>query len=289
MLKKNSITACTQVFCIIGHPIEHTMSPVMHNAAIQDLGLNSVYLAFDVLPNRLKTAIKGMKALDIRGINVTMPYKQRILKFIDELDPLAEKIGAVNTIKNEDSILIGRNTDATGGKNAILNAGFELSGKNILILGGGGAARALSFVLADEVNKIVIINRTIKRALKLAIELQKYSGINVIAKHLNFDILKEEIKNIDLLINTTPIGMYPKIDESPIPAELLHKDLFLFDIIYNPLKTKLMHDALENGCKVIGGLDMLISQGALAFEWWTNKKPNLELMKNTVIKHLKSS
>jgi shikimate dehydrogenase len=289
MKENNIITAHTKLLCIIGYPIEHSMSPVMHNAVIKELNLDYIYLAFRVYPNNLPLAVKAFKTLDIKGINVTIPFKEKIIGYLDEIDPIGKKIGAINTIKNENGYLIGKNTDAEGGKIAILNSGYDISGRNVLILGAGGTARALSYSLANYVNKITIVNRTEIRAEKLAQELNRNFGINVVSKKFLTNILTEETQKADLLINTTPIGMYPNVDKTPISAEFLHKDLFVFDVIYNPLETKLLKDANECGCKTMGGLDMLVNQGASAFEWWTNEKPNLNTMKNKIINFMKKS
>ncbi len=283
---RNSITAQTKIFCIIGHPIEHSMSPIMYNAALQDLELDYAYLAFDVPPNRLKEAVKGFKALNVKGISVTIPHKEIIIKFIDEIDSTAQKIGAINTIKNEDGVLIGKNTDAEGGKKAILDVGCEITGKNFLILGAGGVAKAICYALAKDANKIVITNRTESRAKKLAMELKKKIKVNAEGTNNSETTLKREIKTTDILINATSVGMYPQINKSPIEKEILHNQLFVFDLIYNPLETQLKKDAKVIGCRTLGGLDMLVNQGALAFEWWTNKKPNINLMKNKIIEFL---
>ncbi|TKJ22782.1 MAG: shikimate dehydrogenase [Promethearchaeota archaeon Loki_b32] len=280
------ISSHTKVLCVIGYPIEHSMSPIMHNAVIRELKLNYIYLAFKVSPNNLNLAVKGFRAFNIKGINVTLPFKQKIMNYLDDIDPIAQKIGAVNAIKNDNGNLSGRNTDAEAAKNALINAGYTTSGKNLLILGAGGAARALTYILAEDINKIIIANRTEKRAIKLAKELKKNFSIKVEGKRNSISVLKEESKKADILINTTPLGMYPSVEKSPIPAEFLHKDLIVYDIVYNPLETKLMKDATKIGCNTIGGLDMLVNQGALAFEWWTNKKPNIDLMKNKIIEFL---
>ncbi|MFX1493473.1 MAG: shikimate dehydrogenase [Promethearchaeota archaeon] len=286
MSEINFITACTKILCIIGHPIEHSMSPIMHNAAIQDLGLDYLYIAFDIPPNKLKEAIKGLKTLNIRGINVTLPYKEKVMKFIDKVDQTAQKIGAINTIKNEDGLLIGRNTDAEGANKALFDAGCEITGKNVVLIGAGGAAKAILYSLASDTNKITIINRSEDRAKKLVNELKNKMDINIESKKYDEIILKEEISNADILINATPIGMFPMIDITPVSKKIIHKDLFVFDLIYNPLETKLIKDSKEIGCQTLSGLDMLVNQGALAFEWWTNKKPNLELMKLKIIEYL---
>ena len=286
MLENNFATARTKVLCVIGYPIEHSMSPIMHNVAINELKLDFIYLAFNIHPNNLSLAVKGFRVFNIMGINVTIPFKQKITKFLDEIEPMAQKIGAVNTIKNDEGYLIGRNTDAEGAIKAILDAGYSISGKYILLLGAGGAARALAYIMAKEANKIVIANRTEKRAIKLANELKKYFNANIEGKNNSASVLKRESKKADILINTTPIGMYPNVQFSPIPTEFLHEDLIVYDIVYNPLETNLIKYATEKGCKTIGGLDMLVNQGALAFEWWTNRKPNVNLMKNKIIEFL---
>lgn len=286
MIEKDIITARTKVLCVIGYPIEHSMSPIMQNAAICELSLNYVYVAFNILPINLDLAVKGFKAFNITGINVTHPFKRKILKYLDDIDPMAQKIGAVNAIKNDEGYLTGKNTDAEGGIKALLNAGYTPSGKNILLLGAGGASRALAYMLAKEANKLIIVNRTKKKAKNLANEIKKDYDIKIEGKEYHTNVLKEESEKADILINTTPIGMYPNIDESPISAEFLHKDLIVYDIVYNPLETKLIRDATQKGCKILGGLDMLVNQGALAFEWWTNKKPNSSLMKKKIIEFL---
>jgi len=262
------------------------MSPVMHNAALNDLALDYVYLAFDVLTNDLEKAILGIKKGNIKGINVTIPHKEAIIPYLDELDPLSKQIGAVNTIKNEGGVLLGRNTDALGAKQALLDAGFKIEGKKALILGAGGAARAISFALSEKIDEIFISNRTEERAIKLAKELHNKTKIKATGKDMSEKTLRSLTYSVDILINTTPIGMYPKIDISPISKDLLNENLFIFDIIYNPLQTRLLKDAKETGSKILNGLDMFINQGALAFEWWTGKKPNVKLMKEKVIEQL---
>ncbi len=286
MSVKDYISPQTKVLCVIGYPIEHSMSPIMHNTAIRELNLNYIYLAFNIFPGNLNLAVDGIRTFDFKGINVTLPFKQKIIKYLDEVDPVAQEIGAVNTIKNDEGYLNSRNTDAEGAMKTLLNAGYKVSGKNILLLGAGGAARALTFIMARDSNNIVIANRTEKRSDLLANEIKKKFGINIEGKNNSIRVLKEESKKADILINTTPVGMYPNINKSPIPAEFLHEDLLVFDIVYNPLKTKLIKDATEKGCSTLGGLDMLVNQGALSFEWWTNKKPNIDLMKNKIIEVL---
>ena len=283
MLNNPQIIAGTKVLCVIGHPIEQSMSPVMHNAALKELSLNYIYLAFDVSPEDLEKAVLGFKKHNMKGINVTIPHKEMIIQYLDKIDPLAEKIGAVNTIKNEDGILTGKNTDAFGAKKALIDAGCKFKGKKLLILGAGGAARAISFALSDEIDEIIICNRTEKRAIKLANDLRDKTKISVIGKDSSYETLKSLIINVDILINATPIGMYPEVKKTPIYKDLLADHLFVFDIIYNPLKTRFLKDASEMGCKTLNGIEMFINQGALAFEWWTDTKPNKNTMKEIII------
>jgi shikimate dehydrogenase len=219
MLIRHPITARTKILCVIGHPIEHSMSPIMHNAIIQDLGLDFAYVAFDVRPENLKGAVEGFRALNVIGINVTIPHKETIINYLDEMDDVAQHIGAVNTIKNDDGNLIGRNTDGEGGKKALMDASCQISGKNFLILGAGGAAKALCYSLAKDSNKIVIANRTEERAVKLAKEVKEQLGVNIEGKINNKRILKDELNKADVLINTTPIGMYPNVDNTPVTQE----------------------------------------------------------------------
>lgn len=286
MLKNPYLNARTKVLCVIGHPIEHSMSPIMHNAAIKELSLDYIYLAFDVPPQDLEKAVLGFKKHDMKGINITIPHKETIIQYLDQIDPLAEKIGAVNTVKNVNGNLIGKNTDAFGAKKALIDAGFNLKGKKILILGAGGAARAISFALSEEIDELFICNRTEKRAIKLAKDLRDKMKTSATGKDMSKETLKNLIVNVDLLINTTPIGMYPNVNKSPISKELLTHHLFAYDVIYNPLQTQFIKDASEIGCKTLNGIDMFINQGALAFEWWTDKKPNKNTMKEKIIESL---
>jgi len=286
MTEKVSLTAHTKIFCIIGHPVEHSMSPTMWNPALQELGLDYAYMAFDVHPDNLQKAINGMRALDIKGMNVTIPHKENVIQYLDEIDPIAKKMGAINTIKNDDGLLKARNTDAGGARKSLIDAGCEISGKNILFLGSGGVARSVAYVLSEDANEIVLTDIVEKTALTVAKEIKENMGANVEGKISNETIIKKEIKKVDILVNATPLGMHPNVNASPISKELLHEDLFVFDVIYNPLQTKLIKDAAEIGCKTLGGLDMLVNQGVLAFEWWTGKSPNATLMRSKIIDFL---
>jgi shikimate dehydrogenase len=280
------ITAKTKILAVIGYPIEHSMSPTMHNAAIQDLNLDYVYVAYNIAPENLGKAVEGFRALEIKGVNVTIPHKVAIMQFLDEIDPIAKKIGAINTVKNENGYLKARNTDGAGGKKSLLENGCELSGKNVLFVGAGGVARALSYFIAEDVGQIAFLDVVEEQAKSLANDINAKTGVKTVSNVVSERNLRDSCANSDILINASPIGMYPKINATPVPKEFLHKNLFVFDVVYNPLKTQLLTDAEEVGCQILGGLDMLVNQGILAFQWWTRKDPNKELMMNKIIDFL---
>jgi len=285
---KHSISGKTRVCGIIGDPIEHTMSPAIHNAAFAKMGLDYVYIAFRVKPEELDKAIKGVRALNMRGLSVTIPHKVAVLKLLDKLDPLAEKIGAVNTIVNDDGVLTGYNTDATGFLQAMLERGVEPKGKNIAILGAGGASRAVSFILADRGANLVILNRRLELdwAVELARRISQAFNRKVEALELTRDNLIKALEKAEILVNATSVGMSPNSNETPVPSDLLRPGLIVYDIVYNPVKTKLLRDAEAAGAEIISGVDMLVWQGVMAFEKWTGKKPPVELMKKEAIKQL---
>ena len=285
-MESNMISGKTKVCGIIGDPIEHTMSPVMHNAAFRKLGLDYVYLPFHVRQEELGKAIDGMRALNIRGLNVTIPHKVSIIPLLDKLDSLAEKIGAINTIVNEDSVLTGYNTDATGFLQALLERRVRPEGKKVVILGAGGASRAISFILTERGANLVVLNRQLARAEDLAGRIAQVFSKNVSAQELNEENLKMALARADILINATSVGMVPDVAQTPVPAELLKSGLIVFDIVYNPIQTRLLKEAEAVGAKTIDGLEMLVWQGALAFEKWTGQKAPLDLMKREAMKAL---
>ena len=283
------ISGKTKICGLIGDPIEHSMSPAMHNTAFKDRGLDYVYLPFRVAKAQLGEAILGVKALNIRGLNVTIPHKVSVIPLLDELDPLAEKIGAVNTIINNDGVLKGYNTDAHGFLRALLEQDIEPDGKSIVMLGAGGASRAISFILAERGANLVILNRQLELdwAVKLGNSISRTFGRKVKALELNEQNLTPVLRKANILVNTTSVGMRPNTNDTPIPARLLESDLVVFDIVYNPVKTKLLTEAESAGAKAISGLEMLVRQGALAFEMWTGLTAPLEIMRKATIRALK--
>ena len=277
------ISGRTRICGIIGDPIEHSMSPVMHNAAFKNEGVDYVYLPFRVKKEELGKAIEGMRALNIRGLNITIPHKVTVIQFLDELDPLADKIGAVNTIVNDDGVLTGYNTDATGFLQALLERGIEPRGKSVVILGAGGASRAISFILAERGSSLVILNRTWDKAKVCADRIAEIFQREATALKLNRENLAAALSQADILINATSVGMSPNINETPVTSNLLKPSLVVFDIVYNPIKTRLQREAEAVSAKTISGLDMLVWQGALAFEKWTGLKAPVGVMREKVI------
>jgi len=285
---KRLISGTTRVCGIIGDPIGHSMSPAIHNAAFKETGIDYLYVPFRVKKEGLSKAIEGMRALNIRGLSVTIPHKVAVIPFLDELDPLAQRIGAVNTIVNDDGVLRGYNTDATGFLQTLLERGVEPEGKNMVILGAGGASRAISFILAERGAYLVILNRLLELdwAEGLASRISQIFTKEVEALELNEENLAKVLEKADIVVNATSVGMSPNIDETPIPAKLLKPGLIVFDIVYNPIKTRLLREAEATGAKTIGGLDMLVWQGVLAFELWTGMKAPVKVMKEEAIKGL---
>jgi shikimate dehydrogenase len=281
------ISGKTKVCGIIGEPIEHTLSPTMHNAAFEKLNLDFVYVPFKVKMGMLREAIRGMRNLGIVGLNVTMPYKSTVMQYLDEVDLTARHVDAVNTILNEGGSLIGYNTDGVGALNALKENGVALNGKNLLLLGAGGAGKAIAFHTAQKAAKLVILNRTPQKAKKLTEALRKeFKNKEIICKKLSAEAVKEELKNANILINATSIGMHPNIDQSPVPSRLMKPDLCVMDIVYNPPETKFLKDAKAAGAKVVSGIEMLVYQGAASFEIWTKHKAPVEVMKQAVLDRL---
>jgi shikimate dehydrogenase len=279
------ISGKTIVCGIIGDPIEHTMSPAMHNAAFQTLGLDYTYVPFRVKSLELKKAIEGIRGLNLRGLNVTIPHKVAVMQFLDRIDPLAEKIGAVNTIINDDGILSGYNTDATGFLQTLHDKDVEPGDKKVLLLGAGGAARAIGNVLAGEKARITILNRQqeLYWAQDLAHLLTRHYGAKVNAGELTPENLQRAIEGVDILVNATSLGMSPDDDQTPVPADLLGVSLTVFDVVYNPYETRLLREAKAAGAKTISGLEMLVRQGAVAFEKWTGIKAPVDVMRQSAL------
>lgn len=265
-----------KIFGVIGYPIEHSLSPIMFNAAFEELKMNCRYYAFKVEPGRAAEAVIGAKALGFGGLNVTIPLKERATKLV-ELDPAARLIGAVNTIDLKE--FKGYNTDGLGALRTLEKHGIQVENKRIIILGAGGAARAIAFQLAMENAALVIANRTESRAIALADEVRKAGT----ALGTGLENLKSIIAKMDILINTTSVGMYPNVAETIVTSEIMHPQLTVFDIVYNPVETRLLEEAKKAGARTISGIDMLVFQGAEALKIWLKKEPPVEAMAKAVV------
>lgn len=267
------IDSKTQLACLIGHPVAHSFSPYIHNFLADEYGVNLRYLSFDVAPDRVKEALDGIKALGIIGSNVTIPHKIEVMEYLDEIDKNAAIIGAVNTIKNDHGKLIGYNTDALGFVNSVLNEGHSLDGKHVMVLGAGGASRAIVVELAAHgVSKITICNNTIQKAEVIAEKVRShFEKVEVIVKAL--DVKEEDLAGVDFLINTTPLGMSSQKNLSPIDEKITPpQGLVVCDIVYTPHDTKLLKWAQSHHLKVVHGIGMLINQAISSFEIWTGLK-----------------
>lgn len=270
------IDSNTKIYGLIGHPVGHSLSPIIHNLAFEHLSFNCIYEIFDVSPECLGDAVKGLRALNVKGFNVTVPYKESIMQYLDVISEEAMKIGAVNTVINENGILRGYNTDGYGFIEAIKDEGEEIAGRDIVLIGAGGAAKAVSVSLAmNGINSITIINRNLDKALTLSNYIKNEYHID--CTYCTIDELNE-LKNIDILINATSVGMSPHIDESPVKEQVVIKSRFVYDLIYNPQKTLFLRYAFKNGIKCANGLGMLVNQANHAFKLWTGVNFNKELI-----------
>ena len=261
------------VYAVFGDPVGHSLSPVMHNSALNHTGCDGVYLAFRV--KDIAAAVSGIRGMGIRGASITIPHKVGVMKYLDEVEAPAEKIGAVNTIVNRRGVLHGYNTDCPGAVKALLEK-IVIKDKQVAIVGAGGGARAIGFGIHREGGRLTIINRTRQRGEKLAADLG-----------CDFKLLTE-IKKLcyDIVINATPVGMTPHDDRTPVKPELLEAGTVVMDTVYNPLKTRFLKDAQKAGCRTIDGVSMLVHQGAVQFELWTSKKAPVEIMRRVVLDEL---
>jgi shikimate dehydrogenase len=277
------IDAHTKLCGVIGNPVEHSLSPAIHNAAFRKLGLNYVYLAFRV--EDLPGAVAGMRALgNLRGFSVTIPHKVALIPLLDEVEPMARHIGAVNTIVIEKGALTGYNTDASGALRALREGGAALDRGRVVVLGSGGAARAIAFALGMEPAGRGIADLTILAVIdderrRLAKDLRDKTPLVVLDDALNERTLRRAIANCQVLVHCTPLGMHPKVDESCVPASLLAPHLSVMDIVYNPLETRLLREANAAGCRTIRGVDMFLNQAMAQFELWTGQTAPADVMR----------
>ncbi len=277
------------IYGLIGNPVSHSISPIIHNTLFRELNFNSIYVPFKV--DTIGDFMREFRKLDIKGYSVTIPHKESVINHLDAIDPMAKKIGAVNTIVNMDGQLVGYNTDCEaaikvlegvdqvcrrGERPFALTKDVHLRGKKVTLIGAGGVARAIAFGLKECEAQITIINRNYARAQSLA------RDVGCLARKYD----ESEAFNADILINATPVGMFPKINETPIDKNKLKSNMIVFDTIYNPIETKLLKEAKAQGCKTINGLSMFVHQAAAQFKLWTGQMPSVEIVEAIAYKHL---
>jgi len=265
---------------LVGYPVEHSMSPAMHNAAFKALGLEAEYRLAAVELWQLGSFIETLREPEVMGANVTIPHKVAVMRHLDQVDETARAIGAVNTVVHRDGMLTGYNTDATGGVKALTEAYGGLEDSDVTVLGAGGASRAISYQVSRFECRVTVLNRSVDGARRLVEDLRPTARAEL--SHGALDQLPAIIGDTDVLINTTPVGMSPNTSDSPVPAGLLHGGLFVYDVIYNPVKTRLLRDAEAKGARVLSGVNMLVYQGAEAFKMWTGAEPPIDLMQRAV-------
>lgn len=277
---KNTITGYTGLYGIVANPIKHSFSPMMHNTAFQSLGINDVYLAFEVEENKLEDYIQSVKTLGIKGFNVSMPYKLKIMNYLDELTNEAKICQSVNTVKNENGKLIGHISDGIGFLWACEEKGWNLHDKKIVVLGAGGAAQAIVTTLAKQAKEIIVYNRSEKPFFR---KINDYFDCHIELKNLNNKKeLKEDLKEAYLLIQTTNVGMIGSLDDCLIDESYLYDHLKVADIIYKPKMTKLLKLAKEKGLDYMNGEGMILYQGAVSFEFWTSQKMPIKEVKKAL-------
>ncbi len=277
----------TQLCAVIGNPVSHSLSPAIHNRAFQELGLDFVYLAFRV--EDVRSAVSGMRALEnFRGLSVTIPHKVAIIDHLDEVAEVDAQIGSINTVVNEAGSLRGFGSDGPGARQALVDSGVELAGEPVLILGSGGAARAIGFDLAHWAapSSLVILGVVEDELDALARDLKERTGVNVTGELLDDRSLERRVAESRVLIHATPVGMHPREDECLVPPEWMHAELAVMDIVYNPYQTRLLKDAEARGLETIPGIEMFVNQALLQFEAWTGERAPRQVMKQVVLDHL---
>ena len=277
------VSGRTRVCAIIGDPIEHSLSPVIQNAAFNALNIDCIYTSFRVNSSDIVNALTGIRALGVLGLNVTMPHKKAVIEHLDWTDEPAKFLNSVNTIHNKDGKLLGYSTDGVGALRALRENGADPHGKKVLMLGAGGAARVIAYSLIQEADELAILNRTVSEAKKLSEILKHKFDKKISVGSLSPEIIKEKSRDSDILLNTTSVGMNPNGNQSLVTLNDLRSNLTVMDIIYNPYETQLIKDAEAVGAKVIKGIEMLIYQGAAAFEIWTGQQAPIQAMRKAIL------
>ncbi len=279
----------TRVVGVFGCPVEHSLSPAMHNAAFAALRLSFIYVPFPVSPDALGTAIRSLPALGIVGVNLTIPHKENVLPFLDAITDEAREVGAVNTVHCLEGRLLGDNTDGRGFYEPLREMGLSLPGRQVVVLGAGGAARSVVFRLLREGANVILTNRTPARAERLAQDAAA-AGYGAQVRVVDGEAERElgnAIAGAELLVHTTRVGMHPLTDAlPPVPLEAFHPNLLVYDLVYNPVETRLIQQARSRGCRTLTGVKMLVYQGAAAFERWTGLWPPTDVMEAAVLEGL---
>ena len=286
-MKDKTITPSTKLCAVIGNPVGHSMSPAIHNAALDLLNLDYVYVAFKV--EDLKNALAGMRSLPgFRGMSVTIPHKMEVIRYVDEINDLDRSIGSINTVVNENGKLVGMGTDGPGALKALLDAGVELNGKCVAMVGAGGVARALAFTLIQKagVRKVSLLDINEQMLQGLANDLRSGTSAEIEAFTSNSESLASVMKYADVVINCTPIGMHPHEGVSVIPPEFFRNGQAVFDVVYNPIDTKLLCDAKARGLIAVSGVEMFINQAAMQFEYFTGVGAPVEEMRRVLMEKL---
>lgn len=280
------ITPSTKLCALIGNPVGHSMSPALHNRAFAELNLDYVYVAFRV--EDVGGAVAGMRALEnFRGMSVTIPHKVSIIAHLDEVAEVDRRIGSVNTVVNDGGRLRGFGSDGPGALKALVDAGVQVAGRTVTILGSGGAARAIAFTIAEAKPAALFLLGIIEPELQaLTRDIVTKTGTRASCALLEPKTLEARLAESQVLIHCTPVGMHPDTGASAVPESLLHRDLAVMDIVYNPLKTKLLAAAEERGLKTISGVEMFVNQAVIQFELWTGKTAPREVMRDVVLEHL---
>ena len=276
----------TTVYALLGNPVAHSFSPHMQNAAFRHMNINAVYVPMQVTD--LTSILAYFPEIDMQGCSVTIPFKVRILDVLDEIDDLAKRMGAVNTVYLRDGKLIGTNTDGIGALRTIQAAGIYLTGSNVLVLGAGGSARAVGYILAAarRLNALTFVSRRPQQAEILVRELSPHTATPLFASSFDPSDLKPAFEEADLVVNCTPVGMFPNEDDTPVPADHLREQPVVFDIVYHPLMTRLLREALDCNCRILTGIDMLVHQGDAQFEAWTGLRAPFTVMREAALKAL---
>lgn len=279
-----TITAKTQVCAVFGHPVGHSLSPEMHNAAFEALGLPFVYVAHDVEPGRVGDALAGIRVLGYRGLSITIPHKVEALGGVDEVHETARGIGCINTVLNDGGRLKGYNSDGLGALGALREAGADPLGRRVLVLGSGGAARAICITLAREAPpaRLAILGIVPDELERLVQDVRQRGRCPADGRPLTDATVAQELAQADVLLHCSPVGMHPKVERSLVPPELLRAELVVFDAVYNPRCTKLLRDAQTAGCRTVAGLEMFLGQAYVQFELWTGQPAPRDVMRRVV-------